>query len=446
MHTFYVFIPQWKDSEWIRELLRFPSPQSEEEEMGDEDVWPLLEAIKYLSAKAKQFGERRLKMIARTEATRAFNIGTLEESRSADVVVGYRFDAVLDKNTTDICRARDGKFIPKSDTELLIQNTPPLHVNCRSRLVPITKYDELPKSHMPNTWSDPREIAQQRDYDVAILRQLLQSKAPATSVTQETGWELDDVIETLKNMQIPVKEKYSAAEVRAIMAAIDPDNPRGMDLPIEFRRDPKYPAYYMWWREPDGSFGEKMHFTPGQYDLEGIYHEILHRQYISRTADNWGDVEEGVVDFLAKYIYRKTHPHIHFWVAGYEEAPLKLMLIARSKGGLDEIARMLFRARKQGINFARDESLRFLWQGLSLTQDDYSQIVDMIKKHEKKYRNILSEFLKKKAGIADEDLPDVLDLYMKAATDPDQLMSALGSRQNYYILHAFQSLLLMLEI
>lgn len=37
------FLDPLKDSEWVRELLRFPNPQPEEEEMGDEDVWPLLE-------------------------------------------------------------------------------------------------------------------------------------------------------------------------------------------------------------------------------------------------------------------------------------------------------------------------------------------------------------------------------------------------------------------
>lgn len=131
------------------------------------------EAIKYLSSKTKQFAERRLKMIARTEATRAFNIGTLEETRNSNIIVGYRFDAVLDRRTSDICRARDGKFISKDDLDLLIQNTPPLHVNCRSMLRPITQYEELPKQHMPSFFEDKKEQAKQRPYDIAVLRQIL---------------------------------------------------------------------------------------------------------------------------------------------------------------------------------------------------------------------------------------------------------------------------------
>ena len=134
------------------------------------------EAIKYLASKTKQFGERRLQKIARTEATRAYNIGTLEESHESDIVVGYKFDAVLDKRTTDICRARDGKFIPKSETELLLHNTPPLHVNCRSRLVPVTEFDELPPAIMPSEWRDSRYLPKQRDYDIANLRKILSTK------------------------------------------------------------------------------------------------------------------------------------------------------------------------------------------------------------------------------------------------------------------------------
>jgi len=36
------FLDPVRDSEWVRELLRFPNPEPEEE-MGDEDIWPLLE-------------------------------------------------------------------------------------------------------------------------------------------------------------------------------------------------------------------------------------------------------------------------------------------------------------------------------------------------------------------------------------------------------------------
>jgi len=58
-----------------------------------------------------------------------------------DIVIGYRLVAVLDKNTTDICKGWDG-------TEIIYKKTqrrphPPFHYNCRTTETPITsnKYD-----------------------------------------------------------------------------------------------------------------------------------------------------------------------------------------------------------------------------------------------------------------------------------------------------------------
>jgi SPP1 gp7 family putative phage head morphogenesis protein len=92
------------------------------------------QAAKYLNSKIKNLTNLRARAIARTESTRAFNLGTLYESQSSAIVKGYRYNAVLDNLTTDICKARNGKFIPKTELTMLANNTPPLHVNCRSRL------------------------------------------------------------------------------------------------------------------------------------------------------------------------------------------------------------------------------------------------------------------------------------------------------------------------
>lgn len=94
------------------------------------------EAIKYLEQRFKQFEKKRVRAIARTEVTRAFNHGNI--AATIQYVEGYRFTAVLDAKTTEICQARHEKFLPK-DTEILVENTPPLHVNCRSYLIPLLK-------------------------------------------------------------------------------------------------------------------------------------------------------------------------------------------------------------------------------------------------------------------------------------------------------------------
>jgi len=100
------------------------------------------EAATYLQQGIKDLTNKRAKAIARTESTRAFNLGTLYESQTADIVKGYRYNAVLDKLTTDICRQRDGYYIPKENTMTVANNTPPLHVNCRSRLETVLDGDD----------------------------------------------------------------------------------------------------------------------------------------------------------------------------------------------------------------------------------------------------------------------------------------------------------------
>ena len=128
------------------------------------------EAIKYIEQNLKKFSERRIQMIARTEATRAYNIGTLEESFTSEIVKGYRFEAVLDMRTSPICRPRHGMFIPKNDTFSLATNTPPLHVNCRSRLVPVTTYDREPSVSI---YDLSLPASNKRSADIEVVRGIL---------------------------------------------------------------------------------------------------------------------------------------------------------------------------------------------------------------------------------------------------------------------------------
>jgi len=97
---------------------------------------------RHLELKIKNLTNIRARAIATTESTRAFNLGTLYESQTSRIVKGYRYNAVLDNLTTDICKERDGKYIPKSELMMVASNTPPLHVNCRSRLEAVLEYED----------------------------------------------------------------------------------------------------------------------------------------------------------------------------------------------------------------------------------------------------------------------------------------------------------------
>jgi len=83
--------------------------------------------------------------IARTETTRALNYGALMGTYESEIVKGYEFIAVMDRRTTPICEARNGRIFSTEDRSLLAANTPPLHVNCRSVLDVVTIYDKEAK-------------------------------------------------------------------------------------------------------------------------------------------------------------------------------------------------------------------------------------------------------------------------------------------------------------
>lgn len=84
-----------------------------------------------------EFGKSRLENIARTETMAAYNQGRVAMFREGGVAA-VQFAAILDDRTTTICRARDG-LIMELDDPRLAGNTPPLHFQCRSVLVPITR-------------------------------------------------------------------------------------------------------------------------------------------------------------------------------------------------------------------------------------------------------------------------------------------------------------------
>ena len=94
-----------------------------------------------LKALLPDFSKSRIHAIARTETTRAYSLGNIADSYTEPSIVGYKFVAVLDGLTSPMCRERDGLMIDKNDLRLLSDNTPPLHVNCRSTLFPVFDFE-----------------------------------------------------------------------------------------------------------------------------------------------------------------------------------------------------------------------------------------------------------------------------------------------------------------
>lgn len=101
------------------------------------DGMPLSSVISVLDNEGKALSETALERYARTKTTEVFNRGRLEYFNETGVVEAYQYSAILDGRTSNICRALDGKIFEKDKAPV-----PPLHFNCRSLLVPITRFEE----------------------------------------------------------------------------------------------------------------------------------------------------------------------------------------------------------------------------------------------------------------------------------------------------------------
>jgi len=101
------------------------------------DGLPLSNVISTLDKDGRALTEQSLERYARTKTTEVFNRGRRDYFDSTGVVAAYQYSAILDGRTSDICRNLHGRVFEKDKAP-----TPPLHFNCRSVLIPITRFEE----------------------------------------------------------------------------------------------------------------------------------------------------------------------------------------------------------------------------------------------------------------------------------------------------------------
>ena len=86
-----------------------------------------------------------LENVVRTNFSDAYNQGRqdmMEDPDVKDIMAGEMFSAIMDARTTDICASLDGQVFIYGDPDIA-RFTPPLHYQCRSQLVPVTKYESF---------------------------------------------------------------------------------------------------------------------------------------------------------------------------------------------------------------------------------------------------------------------------------------------------------------
>jgi len=93
----------------------------------------------------KELTPWHLETVIRTNFTDAYNEGRwamMNDPDVGDFVPAVMYSAILDDRTTEICRQLDGKVFLKNDPDVA-KIKPPNHYNCRSMLVPVTKFEEF---------------------------------------------------------------------------------------------------------------------------------------------------------------------------------------------------------------------------------------------------------------------------------------------------------------
>ena len=90
------------------------------------------------------YSERWSSSLVRTKTTEIYNSArkTIWDTDPviSQIVAAYQFSAVMDERVSEVCSRLDGKIFDKG--EFVDKTTPPLHINCRSILVPITKFED----------------------------------------------------------------------------------------------------------------------------------------------------------------------------------------------------------------------------------------------------------------------------------------------------------------
>jgi len=100
------------------------------------DGRPISSVIDIMAGEGATEAAAAVERYARTKFTEVTNKGRLDYFKSTGVVGAYQYSAVLDAQTTHICRGLHSKVF-KAGTEPV----PPLHFNCRSLLIPITNFE-----------------------------------------------------------------------------------------------------------------------------------------------------------------------------------------------------------------------------------------------------------------------------------------------------------------
>ena len=166
-----------------------------------------MRALRESSEELARMTDSRIEAIARTEITRADTMGRLISMKANDDVIGVEFSAVMDDRTTEMCIERNG-LIMRLDDPRLPENTPPLHVNCRSLLISLTIYD-FPDGVLTSHEFDEIPSGMQRAEDIEEIRALLEDVSKGIQdKTSNTDIDIRAKVERLRQQDAEYQRQY----------------------------------------------------------------------------------------------------------------------------------------------------------------------------------------------------------------------------------------------
>ncbi len=107
------------------------------------------EQAKHIITEASKGVHSRGNMIVETETTRYYNQARKSYFDSSPDVGYYLFLAIMDRATTKWCSTRH-RIIYRKDDDVTTRETPPIHWNCRSEMVPLTPLNPVHKKLIDN--------------------------------------------------------------------------------------------------------------------------------------------------------------------------------------------------------------------------------------------------------------------------------------------------------
>ena len=182
-----------------------------------------MKALRESSEELARMTNQRIEAIARTEITRADSIGRLIQMKSNDNVIGVEFSVVMGDRTTEMCIERNGLMM-RLDDPRLPENTPPLHVNCRSLLISLTIYD-FPDGVLTSHEFDEVPTGNQRPEDIETVRALLEDIVPVVNTpTPDIRTRVDELIRQNEEYKRQLNEIQSQIDAAISRQDVDEYN------------------------------------------------------------------------------------------------------------------------------------------------------------------------------------------------------------------------------